>query len=65
MADDAITWGGIGGLGSPVYICGDNLRWSEHDQHVSDMLKKANCRLNFLKTTQKPIDFTYKTAFLL
>ena len=24
MADDAITWGGIGGLGSPVYICGPN-----------------------------------------
>ena len=22
MADDAATWGGIGGLGSPVYICG-------------------------------------------
>ena len=22
MADDAITWGDIGGLGSPVYICG-------------------------------------------
>ena len=22
MAEDAITWGGIGGLGSLVYICG-------------------------------------------
>ena len=22
MADDAITWGSIQGLGSPVYICG-------------------------------------------
>ena len=24
MADDAITWGGIRGLGSPLYICGYN-----------------------------------------
>ena len=24
MADDAITWGGMRGLGSPLYICGQD-----------------------------------------
>ena len=30
MADDAITWGGIGGLGYPVYIYGHNMLQTCH-----------------------------------
>ena len=34
MAEDAITWGGIRGLGSPLYICGSskNKLFVEHSQ---------------------------------
>ena len=33
LADDAVTWGGIRGLGSPVYICGqqqNGFSWSHN-----------------------------------
>ena len=43
MADDAITWDGIGGLGSPVYIWGIahvNVTYKLPEQQMNNKIRK-------------------------